>query len=1309
MSKLILLCLFYTQFVVSVFYGSCASASQNLDNDYNHSSCKFPSLLSHLNPSIITTVTLSPPLAQHQSTGTIQLYPLATSTPSILFENGNTTQPGVSGVPPQSTYTSALPINTSSNHTTLSTEDSDDGHPSALVTTAAHGAVVAEEQIDPKFDLPGILQPKDDILSGLSILDLARDIQVLSPDIEVREPPLSGPASSRDGVNLKRAWGAAFMPEAVTFYDYGYEDIPAPFLSAVDQVHDYEERSEDRRSKSPLLSFTPAMLWLLVHEDGRKRKMRRVDPPEQAPSDHESAADSNPPPRPAKPSNADLNGESTSITLICPDPKGLTPEILIAETKSIYAGLVIVEAKCIEVDQKQAALAQVSGSGPTKLTTEQWHLLTALHRTLLHEHFDFFLATQHPVASPKLKKLASKYAMPARMWRHGVHSYLELLRHRLPDSLEHMLTFIYIAYIIIAMLYENFSAFEDIWIECLGDLGRYRMAINTDDLRDREVWTRIATYWYSKISSRTPGTGRIHHHLAILNRHQSLNCLFLYMKSLSAVTPFHSSRLSIETLFEQDFSRIRPTEAGPFVGTYIRIHEHLLAKRPTEFEELLSAFVTVLDTHIGISSHHFIRQGSQLAISNCAALLGFGLKESPLARELSPSNSDCREPSKISEDAIELSDPALFSDSRQLFLRTAQVVLRRVGDTNIRSFTHIILVFILHLSSCPGAMALIEEFVPWEDLVVVLNSFIRCSENLDRIEGETFPGLLQVPQPLPEDFDLRGLVWSQNYLPEDWFANSHFDDEPVYMMESPTSQEDRLERILWLACHLASSRQWICYDCFNNEFSLPTTFYSEEDSPDWTALRIDSQISSPIASSLAISRGTQEDISDSIDECSPSSETRCSPESSVLQTEPSGQDERYGSPMVGSQISVSTPPTKPGQDAARCNSEVDIDYGQDLFEELPFSEFFDFGALLQGSNETPERLWEENAAMKITSSTNPSRTEAGVAIPGSIQRATTTNDPDLSNEFVQIYPEESLDPRLLDRFNPSAIVLPMQNTSVLQTGHDSGSRSIGKQDGILVGTEDQIQKENDTGGSCSPSKENEISMSSSSPSASPSGEQAPPASPTKSPQHTCPHCPNTYDRRCDLNSKLHIIITEGNWGVLGWNFRSSVAGLHGLGSARAANWECYGLAASEVFAEEFPKHLAIKSKNPDILWKLENAKQKWFPFDAWEKIVGSYTGGSLTYDSDKLIAISGIAKAIQTSLREGSVDSDYLVGLWKDAIHFQLLSSVKLIRLLACPPTAEHLLGRGTHLTRESPSIMLNLQTQSVMLRSSARTHCQLI
>ncbi|KAH8761580.1 hypothetical protein F5883DRAFT_384692, partial [Diaporthe sp. PMI_573] len=121
-------------------------------------------------------------------------------------------------------------------------------------------------------------------------------------------------------------------------------------------------------------------------------------------------------------------------------------EQLAAEVKGIYAGLVMVESKCIKVDSLQSAQNKLN----PKLNNKQWQALIALHRTLLHKHHDFFLASQHPLASRALRRLASKYAMPARIWRHGIHSFLELLRHRLPASLEHILTFIYLAYLMMA-------------------------------------------------------------------------------------------------------------------------------------------------------------------------------------------------------------------------------------------------------------------------------------------------------------------------------------------------------------------------------------------------------------------------------------------------------------------------------------------------------------------------------------------------------------------------------------------------------------------------------------------------------------------------------------------------------------------------------------------------------------------------------------------------------------------------------------------------------------------------------------------
>jgi hypothetical protein len=115
----------------------------------------------------------------------------------------------------------------------------------------------------------------------------------------------------------------------------------------------------------------------------------------------------------------------------------------------------------------------IDGRFITSLKADQFQALIALHRTLLHEHHDFFLASQHPSASPALRRLATKYAMPARMWRHGIHSFLEVLRKRLPESRESMNTLIYLAYSMLSLLDETVPRFDETWIECKGDLGRY--------------------------------------------------------------------------------------------------------------------------------------------------------------------------------------------------------------------------------------------------------------------------------------------------------------------------------------------------------------------------------------------------------------------------------------------------------------------------------------------------------------------------------------------------------------------------------------------------------------------------------------------------------------------------------------------------------------------------------------------------------------------------------------------------------------------------------------------------------------------
>ncbi|OHE91410.1 hypothetical protein CORC01_13275 [Colletotrichum orchidophilum] len=234
------------------------------------------------------------------------------------------------------------------------------------------------------------------------------------------------------------------------------------------------------------------------------------------------------------------------------------------EVNSIYDRLVVMENECIEADKAQFSNNETN----PRLNHKQWQALNARHNELLNEYHDFFLASHDPSASPDLCRRASEYAMPARFRKHGMQSFLELLHHRLPDSLDHMLSFINLVYSKTALLYEMVPAFEDTWIECLGDLGIYRMGIKDDDFKDSEVWTSVSRHWHSKASDKSPTDGRLYHQLAICAKPNTLQQLFYYTKSLCAQIPFLQARDSLTTFFSQNMNEVSDMPVPARTGSY---------------------------------------------------------------------------------------------------------------------------------------------------------------------------------------------------------------------------------------------------------------------------------------------------------------------------------------------------------------------------------------------------------------------------------------------------------------------------------------------------------------------------------------------------------------------------------------------------------------------------------------------------------------------------------------------------------------------------------------------------------------------
>ena len=291
-------------------------------------------------------------------------------------------------------------------------------------------------------------------------------------------------------------------------------------------------------------------------------------------------------------------------------------EQLRPEIKAKYAGLVIAEARCVNLDAAQAKNPSV------ELDNSQWQESIALHRTYLYEHHDFLMATQHPSATPDLKALPTTYSMPARLWKYGIHDFLEILRSRRPSSQDYMLSFIYLAYQMMALFYETAPIFLDTWIECLGDLARYRMSITAEKV-PRAQWGGVAASWYIKASDRHPQIGRLYHHLAILER-PSLWKFACYGKSLTCLVPFPNARDSLRTLCIPIAREARPARSLAMLSeaSFCKLHALIFLAGPElVLEQAANTAMSFLQQP---GAFRWRDCGVSLAVANISALLGYG-------------------------------------------------------------------------------------------------------------------------------------------------------------------------------------------------------------------------------------------------------------------------------------------------------------------------------------------------------------------------------------------------------------------------------------------------------------------------------------------------------------------------------------------------------------------------------------------------------------------------------------------------------------------------------------------------------------
>ncbi|EXL63520.1 hypothetical protein FOPG_20206 [Fusarium oxysporum f. sp. conglutinans race 2 54008] len=156
--------------------------------------------------------------------------------------------------------------------------------------------------------------------------------------------------------------------------------------------------------------------------------------------------------------------------------------------------------------------------------------------------------------------------------------------------------------------------------------------------------------------------------------------------------------------------------------------------------------------------------------------------------------------------------------------KTIETVLKHQGDIHTLPFVHCILVFMNHMTQHQAAISSLEEKVPWKYITFMLNTLLGSCEPGYEIQSHfRLPRKNQLPRPLPEDFAMRGLIYSEAYFPNDWFQNDSIDDDERYF-ELPSASEERKDRIIYLGYRIATTGKWLRWDEEARQFSVPEKY-----------------------------------------------------------------------------------------------------------------------------------------------------------------------------------------------------------------------------------------------------------------------------------------------------------------------------------------------------------------------------------------------------------------------------------------------------------------------------------------------------
>ncbi|KAL4074508.1 hypothetical protein V8B97DRAFT_2092695 [Scleroderma yunnanense] len=187
------------------------------------------------------------------------------------------------------------------------------------------------------------------------------------------------------------------------------------------------------------------------------------------------------------------------------------------QLKKLYRTISTLEAKILNEDSDDnvdegRVLLQGRGRevSEDELEQQKWQRIISDHKRLADMMHNLMQISLSPSVPASLRNIPTKYNIIIRLWTHAFHKLLEALRRASFTStfaLEHLQDFIYFAYTFYTGLLEEptLRIFRAGWLEALGDLARYRMAVAVMVTNNQFSGPALTTDAVSKAAAASEG------------------------------------------------------------------------------------------------------------------------------------------------------------------------------------------------------------------------------------------------------------------------------------------------------------------------------------------------------------------------------------------------------------------------------------------------------------------------------------------------------------------------------------------------------------------------------------------------------------------------------------------------------------------------------------------------------------------------------------------------------------------------------------------------------------------------------------